>query len=325
MAFLIDRFTAASTVNVNARSPDTGGAWSGGLTLQVEGGTGRLICPVASEGSLNIFQNAANPPSADYAVRARVRNMVSGSFGVGVIGRYDASVNYTWYELLLNYGGGLNLYTSNGSTRTVIGSASAATTGIAAGGWATIELVMAGNQISAKANGVTVIGPVTSSYASHVGKAALIMERGQMDWIQGGTTAEADPEVVSSGSFTGTLTLDGLTIAGELLDATSVLSGDAMFDSALMSGSLGPVPGVLTTPPLKNNTGTLLANVTGVAVNVYHASSGILIVRKTGQTSDAAGVVTVSDPALVPGTSYAYEVDLSAASLGRRLPVGVAA
>ena len=80
---------------------------------------------------------------------------------------------------------------------------------------------------------------------------------------------------------------------------------------------------VLTTPPMKNNAGTLLANLTGVTVNVYNASTGALVVRKTGLSSNAAGMVTISDSALVSGTSYAYEVVTP--SNGRRLPTGTAA
>jgi hypothetical protein len=55
--------------------------------------------------------------------------------------------------------------------------------------------------------------------------------------------------------------------------------------------------GSLTTPVLKNNTGTVLANETGVIVNVYNAATGALVVQKTGQTSNGSGVVTVNDPA----------------------------
>ena len=85
-----------------------------------------------------------------------------------------------------------------------------------------------------------------------------------------------------------------------------------------------PVPGsaAFLTPPLKNNTGTLLANLTDVAVNVYNASTGALVVRKTGLVSDALGVVRISDGALVTGMAYAYEVVTPAN--GRRLPLGTA-
>jgi hypothetical protein len=81
--------------------------------------------------------------------------------------------------------------------------------------------------------------------------------------------------------------------------------------------------GAFATPPLKNNTGTVLSGVTGITVNVYNAATGALVVRKSGLTSNGAGVVSVSDALLVPGTAYAYEVVTT--GLGRRLPVASAA
>ena len=81
--------------------------------------------------------------------------------------------------------------------------------------------------------------------------------------------------------------------------------------------------GTITTPVLKNNTGTVLANETGVTVNIYNTSTGALIVQKTGQTSNASGIVTISDALIVSGTSYAYEVVLTGSR--RRLPIGLAA
>jgi hypothetical protein len=75
---------------------------------------------------------------------------------------------------------------------------------------------------------------------------------------------------------------------------------------------------LLTTPVLKNNTGTILANETGVVVNVYDATTGALVLHKTGATSNGSGIVAVRDDALVASTTYAYEVVLS--SNGRRLP-----
>lgn len=79
-------------------------------------------------------------------------------------------------------------------------------------------------------------------------------------------------------------------------------------------------PGFLT-PVMKNNTRTVLANETGVVCNVYNASTGALVVRKTGLTSDASGIVSVTDAAMVAGTTYAYDIVLTG---GRRLPVATA-
>ena len=91
--------------------------------------------------------------------------------------------------------------------------------------------------------------------------------------------------------------------------------------SFLLSGS-SSVIGSFSTLPMRNNTGAVWANATGIAVNVYHLTTGVLVARKTGLTSDANGVVTVSDSAIVPGVTYAYEPVLTTA---RRLPVALAA
>jgi hypothetical protein len=65
--------------------------------------------------------------------------------------------------------------------------------------------------------------------------------------------------------------------------------------------------------------------VSGIVANIYHPTTGALVVRKTGLTSNGSGIVTITDVLLAGGTTYAYELDLSASSQGRRLPTGVAA
>jgi hypothetical protein len=128
-----------------------------------------------------------------------------------------------------------------------------------------------------------------------------------------------------SSGLTGNVTLDDAVAGGTLTSIASSLSGNVTLDDAVAAGTLGIAPGVITTPPLKNNTGTLLANVTGVVANVYNATTGAFVVRKTGLASSGAGVVTIIDPALAPSTAYAYEIDLTVAGLGRVLPLATAA
>jgi hypothetical protein len=103
-------------------------------------------------------------------------------------------------------------------------------------------------------------------------------------------------------------------------DAAGNVSSPALSTSVTLPTGGAPT---LVTPPMKNNTGTLLANLSGITVNVYDAGTGALVVRKTGLSSNAAGVVSISDAALVSGTAYAYEVVTP--SSGRRLPTGTAA
>ncbi len=80
--------------------------------------------------------------------------------------------------------------------------------------------------------------------------------------------------------------------------------------------------GTITSPPMKNNTGTVLASEAAVVMNVYNQTTGALVVRLTGLTSSVSGVVTGTSGLIVPGVPYAYEIVL--ASNGRRLPTAVA-
>jgi Concanavalin A-like lectin/glucanases superfamily len=104
------------------------------------------------------------------------------------------------------------------------------------------------------------------------------------------------------------------TVAGQLLTATaSLIAGSAS----------GVVNGVLSFT-LKNNAGTPLANLTGVVVNIYNPSTGALVHRATGRTTNGSGLCTVISSAISPGTSYAFEPDLTSSAMGRRLPLQTA-
>ena len=125
-----------------------------------------------------------------------------------------------------------------------------------------------------------------------------------------------------------TLTPGLYTNTNAFYSATVSLSGGSqsltpgLFSNAntFHAATVARVPGFLT-PVLKNNTGTVLASETGVACNVYNSTTGALVVRKTGLTSSAAGIVSVTDAAMAAGTTYSYEIVLTGA---RRLPTAVA-
>ena len=125
--------------------------------------------------------------------------------------------------------------------------------------------------------------------------------------------------------LSGGVTLDDLGVSGGMSTGASDLSGGATLGDLSASGTLGTPPGVITTPVLKNNAGTILASVSGIVANIYHPTTGVLIVRKTDLSSNGSGIVTITDALLASGTTYAYELDLSATTQGRRLPTGVAA
>lgn len=142
--------------------------------------------------------------------------------------------------------------------------------------------------------------------------------------------------------FTNTNTFYAPTVAPGAVDLTpSLFTNDNTFYSAtvtLAGGSQTLTPGLFSnsntfygptvvrtpgflTPVMKNNTGAVWATETGITCNVYNQSTGALVLHKTGLTADANGVVSVTDNAMVEGTTYDYNIKLGTA---QRLPTAVA-
>lgn len=72
------------------------------------------------------------------------------------------------------------------------------------------------------------------------------------------------------------------------------------------------LPG-FTLVDLVSNAGAPIAGQSGITVDVYNASTGALVVRKTGLTSTAGADVAVSDAALAIGTTYNVFITIGAA------------
>ena len=136
----------------------------------------------------------------------------------------------------------------------------------------------------------------------------------------------------ASDTFAFQLYADGVTVGtpqtvtitvGEVVHVAegALTAGSAQVSGAAVHSVAGT--GSISTPPIKNNTGTLLANVSGWTVNVYNVSTGAFVVQKTGLATDASGVLTITDSAIVAATTYSYEP--VHATYGRRLPTAVAA
>lgn len=157
-----------------------------------------------------------------------------------------------------------------------------------------------GGSPDATANGATLTATATLVPGTATGTG---------DAVATGATLIATSSLIA-GAATGTS--QGTAAGATLTGISSLIAGTATADNS----------GTIASPVLKNNTGTILANEVGVIVNVYNATTGALVVQKTGQTSDASGIVTVTDALIVAGATYAYEVVL--ASHGRRLPTAAA-
>jgi len=77
-----------------------------------------------------------------------------------------------------------------------------------------------------------------------------------------------------------------------------------------------PLP-TITSEPFKNNTGTVLASTSTPFVLVVKVSDGTTVLSLTSQTTDASGVLTIANAALVAGTEYLLVTwDSGAAAFG---------
>ena len=130
-----------------------------------------------------------------------------------------------------------------------------------------------------------------------------------------GLVESSGTQTLSPTIFTGTPTFYAPSVAYSRNLSPSVYNNNPNFFTAIVS-----LAGTIVTPPLKNNTGTLLASLSGWTVNVYDVSTGAFVLHKTGLSTDASGVLTISDAALSAATTYAYEP--VHATYGRRLPTG---
>lgn len=115
----------------------------------------------------------------------------------------------------------------------------------------------------------------------------------------------------------------GAVVAGGNLGSGGTFGAGATLGAVVAGGTLSLAPGVLTSQALRTNNGTLLASTALDYVDVYLESSGALVGRFTGLSTNGAGVFTVTSALLTPGT--AYKLDWRASGGHRRMPAATAA
>jgi len=100
-----------------------------------------------------------------------------------------------------------------------------------------------------------------------------------------------------------TFTLDGITIMED------------MFIWAYGAVVLGAT---VTTQPIKNYSGALEVSQTGYTVNFYSKVDGTLVLRQTGISTDASGIITIQDVALTATTIYRMDIENSGGLYGSK-------
>lgn len=116
-------------------------------------------------------------------------------------------------------------------------------------------------------------------------------------------------QTVDSDTFTFTISAAGAGATISLTTANAVFSGSANPASGL---------GTFTSEVLRDNTGAVVASKGLNFVALYNDTTGALIVRKTGLSTNGSGVFSFADAALTPG--QVYRVDWEDADGRRRMP-----
>ena len=114
------------------------------------------------------------------------------------------------------------------------------------------------------------------------------------------TTVNATLATISVSTYTATVVTSSATI----VNATLGTIGVSAFDATIVTEAS------ITIGPLKNNTASPWANQALDAVDVYSLTTGELVVRKTGLSTDGSGYCTFSDVALAASTEYKVTVTI---------------
>lgn len=160
------------------------------------------------------------------------------------------------------------------------------------------------------ANAVIAINPAAAPITAAIGWTEAndtVVINGQISV----TAAAAWTEANDTPAIAVTVGAPSVTIAAAWTEAN---------DTVAITGTV--TNPTLTTRIFRNNTGTPRVNLANCTLNIYNATSGVLILHLTGLTTTAAGRLVVSNAALAFGVPVTYEADFSAAGFGRRLPTG---
>lgn len=99
------------------------------------------------------------------------------------------------------------------------------------------------------------------------------------------------------------------------LRSTPAISGSVTLESALAAG-------INVTEPLKNNTGTVLVNLSGVRVAVLQAADLVSVYETSGRTTNASGILaTISGAGITAGQQYHVAIKLADGGVGITGPI----
>ena len=164
------------------------------------------------------------------------------------------------------------------------------------------------NVTAAPATAITLAGPSggqvgVASAAITVGANGAVSGSHTVTLSDGGGGGAFTPATITltAGEPTGTVTYTPSSAGAKTISATDA-GGYAA--PASLTYTASSTAGVFTSEPLKDNTGTLIASQALVHYTLYDDITGLLVVRKTGLSTNASGVVSFADGAIASGTAY---------------------
>ncbi len=107
-----------------------------------------------------------------------------------------------------------------------------------------------------------------------------------------------------------------VTVNVTITTVTGSMSWTEANDTSAVAVTVAVVAGTLSTEHFTNNTGTILANLTGLTVTVLDMSTFAFVKTFTGQTTNASGVLTINDPLFVSAVQYAIVTRNASGVLG---------
>lgn len=142
------------------------------------------------------------------------------------------------------------------------------------------------------------------SVAGGIQGGSTVTGNATLDSMAAGGTLAQNPATDLSGGGT----LDSVSASGTLAQSpATTLSGDAALDGVTaVAGNLGQA-GTITSQPLKRNNGTVVVSQALTWVGFRNATTGADVVVRTGISTNALGVFSVSDGLLQPGATYAVQ------------------
>lgn len=190
---------------------------------------------------------------------------------------------------------------ANGNVLTATGITSADTTAptLSAASGTGGTLTCSGSVTTNEANGTlyaVVTGSATAPTAAQVKLGQDSTGTAALRVISQAVSATGVQTIVSGGVTAGTRYMHYMH--EDAAANQSSVSSSASF-TVTAGGSI-----TFSSEPLKDNTGTILASLALTHYTLYDNTTGALVVRKTGLSTDASGIVSFTDGVLVSGTSY---------------------